>query len=93
MIRLCMGQDMVVLMFKMEVELGTTVAYGTVSYGGFCSLSGHRKAATLHRKGFMATVSYGSHRSLRWSCRAPRNSKLWLTRPARDRAVGFLLKL
>ncbi|KAJ0582795.1 hypothetical protein HanRHA438_Chr04g0199891 [Helianthus annuus] len=29
MIRLCMGQDMVVLMFKMEVELGTTVAYGS----------------------------------------------------------------
>ncbi|MFS7993770.1 hypothetical protein Hanom_Chr12g01097981 [Helianthus anomalus] len=37
----------------------------------------------------MTTVSYGSHRSLRWSCHAPRYSKPKLTRPARDRAAGF----
>ncbi|KAJ0581191.1 hypothetical protein HanHA300_Chr04g0138121 [Helianthus annuus] len=39
----------------------------------------------------MAIVSYGSHRSLRWSCRAPRSSKLRLTQPARDRAADILL--
>ncbi|MFS8019997.1 hypothetical protein Hanom_Chr15g01410401 [Helianthus anomalus] len=39
----------------------------------------------------MATVSYGSHCSLRWSCRAPRSSKPRLTGPARERAAGILL--
>ncbi|MFS7951948.1 hypothetical protein Hanom_Chr07g00601241 [Helianthus anomalus] len=39
----------------------------------------------------MATVSNGSHCSLRWSCRAPRRSKPRLTQPARDRAAGDLL--
>ncbi|MFS7888542.1 hypothetical protein Hanom_Chr00s000001g01596421 [Helianthus anomalus] len=39
----------------------------------------------------MATVSYGSHRSLLWSCRAPRRSKSRLTRPARDRVAGNFL--
>ncbi|KAJ0571619.1 hypothetical protein HanHA300_Chr05g0192191 [Helianthus annuus] len=60
-------QVMRILVLKWEADLGFTVAYGaTVSYGeswGFISAVRQFKAAV----GLLgATVSYGSHRSLRW---------------------------
>ncbi|KAJ0616127.1 hypothetical protein HanIR_Chr02g0087031 [Helianthus annuus] len=60
----------------------------TVSYGRYWAKMGCRKTIAWHRKESVSTVSYGSHRSLRWLSRAPRKTKCGLSRPARDQKAG-----